>query len=157
MAAGHQTSKRKSPASGRAFSVKVETFLPVILHDQVIDDAACLVNVMDGAIAQTTDPRIIFFAGNIVVRLVEQFERAMEAASAIHVGVDRRMVFQALAVINRGILNFPDGLIDFLDGMLFFAVHMFGRCELAEVSARVPQVGECMQVGRMSSGFISER
>jgi len=148
--------KRKSPALGRAFSAKGERFLPVILDDQVIDDAAGLIDVMDGAIAQTADGRIIFLAGNIVVRLVEQFQSAVKAASAFHVRIDRRMVIQVFAVINRGVLDFPDGLIDLFDGVLFFAVHMLGRSQLAEVGARVPQVGERMQIGRMSSRFVSE-
>jgi hypothetical protein len=132
-------------------------FLPVVLDDQVIDDAVGFVDVVDGAIAQTADGRIIFFAGNIVVRLVEQFESAVKAASAVHVGVDRRMVFQVLAVINCGMLDFADGLIDFFDGVLFFTVHVFGGGELAEVSTRVAQVGERMQVSRMTSGFVGER
>jgi len=130
--------------------------LPVILPDQVVDDAVGLVDVMDGAIAQTADGRVIFFAGNIVVRLVEQFQRAVKAASALHVGVDRRMVFKVLAVINRGVLDFPDGFVDLFDGVLFFAVHMLGRRQLAEVGARVPQVGERVQVSRMSSRFVGE-
>jgi hypothetical protein len=131
-------------------------FLPVILLDQVIDNAVGLVDVVDGAIAQTPNPRIIFFAGNIVVRLVEQFQCAVKAASAVHVGIDRRMVFKVLAVINRGILDFPNGLVDLFDGVLFFTVHMFGRSELAQVRARVSQVGQGMQVSRMSSRFVRE-
>ncbi len=148
--------KRKSPATGRAFSASGEMLLPVILPDQVIDNAVGLVVVVDGATAQAADGRIILFAGNIVVGLVEQFESAVEAASAVHVGVDWRMVFQVLAVINRGIFDFPDGLIDFFDGVLFFTVHMLGRSQLAEVSAGVPQVRERVQVSRMSSGLVGE-
>jgi hypothetical protein len=131
-------------------------FLPVVLDDQVIDDAVGFVDVVDGAIAETADTGIIFFAGNIVVRLVEQFEGAVEAAAAVHAGVDRRMIFQILAVINRGTLDFANGFIDFFDGVLFFAVHMFGRCHLAQMSAGVAQVGEGVQVGRMASGFVRE-
>jgi len=33
---------------------------------------------------------------------------------------------------------------------------MFGRGELAQMSARVPQVGEGVQVSRMPSRFVSE-
>jgi hypothetical protein len=150
------TSKEKARLLAGLSLRKSEKFLPVILDDQVIDDAVGLVDVMDGAIAQSADAGIIFFAGNVVVRLVEELEGAVKAASAVHAGVDRRMVFQVLAVINRGMLDFADGLIDFFDGVLFFAVHMFGRRELAQVSAGVTQVGEGMQVGRMPSGFVSE-
>jgi hypothetical protein len=149
--------QKKKPGFWPGFLRESEKFLPVILDDQVIDDAVGFVDVVDGAIAQSTDGRIIFFAGNIVVRLVEQFEGAMKAATAVHVGVDRRMIVQVLAVINRGVLDFADGFIDLFDGVLFFAVHVFGCGELAEVSASVAQVGEGMQVRRMASGFVAER
>jgi hypothetical protein len=128
----------------------------VILLDQVIDDAMGFVDMMEGAIAQAADGRIIFFAGDIVVGLVEQFQRTVEAASAVHVGVDRRMVVQVLAVINRGMLDLPDGLIDLVDGVLFFAVHMFGVRQLTQMGARMSQIGQRMQVGRMFSRFVSE-
>jgi hypothetical protein len=122
----------------------------------VIDDAVGLVDVVDRAIAQTPDGRIIFFTGNIVVRFVEQFKGAVKAAAAVHVGVDWRVVIEVLAVVNCGVLDFADGLVDLFDGVLFFAVHVLGRRELAEVSARVAQVGEGVQIGRMASGFVAE-
>jgi hypothetical protein len=122
----------------------------------MIDNAMSLVDVMDGAIAQTADGRIIFFAGDVVVRLVQQFQRTVEAAPAVHVGVDRRMVFEVLSVINRGMLDLADRLIDLVDGVLFFAVHMFSRSHLAQMRARMAQISESMQVSRMPSRFVSE-
>src|ERR1700735_2787435 len=130
--------------------------LPVVLHDEVIDDAMSLVDMMDRAIAQTADGRIIFFAGDVVVRLVQQFQGAVEASPAVPVGVDRRMVVQVLTVINRGVLDFADRLVDLVDGVLFFAVHMFGRRHLTQMRARMTQISESMQVGRMPSRFVGE-
>jgi hypothetical protein len=132
-------------------------FLPVILPDQMVDDAVGFVDVVDGAIAQAPDGRIIFLAGNVVMRLVEQFEGAVKAAGAIHVRIDGRMVVQILAVVDGGALDFVDRFVDFLNGVLLFVVHMLGRRQLAEVSARVPQVSESVQVGGMPSRFVSER
>jgi len=148
--------QKKKPGAGRASCEKDRACLPAILLDDVTDDAVRLVDVVDGAIAQAADGRIVFFASDIIVRLVEQFQRAMKAAPAIHVGIDRRMVFQVLAIINGGALDFPNGFVNLIDSVLFLPVLVCGVGPLAQVSARVPQVGERMQVGRMRSRFISE-
>jgi len=126
------------------------------LHDQVIDDAVRFVDVAEGAIAQTAHGGIIFFAGDIIVRLVEQFQSAVIAASASYVRIYRRMVIQILAIINRGALDLSDGFVDLLDGVIFFSIHAARPCSSLQVSARVAQVGERVQVGRMPSGFIGE-
>jgi hypothetical protein len=131
-------------------------FLPVILPDQVIDNAVGFVDVVDGAVAQSADGRIIFLAGDVVMRLVEQLRSAVKAAGAIHVRIDGRMVIQVFAVIDGSLLDFPNGFVDFLNGMLLFVVHVLGRRELAQVGASVPQVGESVQIGGMPSGFIGE-
>jgi hypothetical protein len=131
-------------------------FLPVILADQVIDNAVGFVDVVDGAIAQAADGRIVFFAGDVVMGLVEQFKGAVKAAGAIHVRIDGRMVVQILAVIDGGALDFADGFVDFLNGVLLFVVHVLGRRQLAQVSARMPQVSESVQVGGMPSRFVGE-
>jgi hypothetical protein len=122
----------------------------------VTNDAVRLIDVVDGAIAQAAHGRIIFFTGNIIVRLVEQFQRAMKAASAIHVRVDRRMVVQVLAVIDGGVFDFPNSFVNLVDGVLFLPVLVCGVGPLAQVSARVPEIGERVQVGRMPSRFIGE-
>lgn len=148
--------QKKRPGASRASSERGTVFLPVILHDQVVDEAVGFVDMVEGAIAQPSDRRIIFFAGNIVVRFVEQFLSPVKAASAVHVGVDRRMVVKVLTVINRGMLDFPNRFIDLVDGVLLFPVHVPSGRQLAEVSARMPQVGERMQVGRMPSRLVSK-
>jgi hypothetical protein len=126
------------------------------LHDQVIDDAVRFVDVPDGAIAQTTHRRVIFFTGDIVVRFVQQFQRAMIAAGAFHVRIDRRVIVQILAVINGSPLDFVDGFVNLFDGVLFFFVHVMGGSQVLQVSARVPQVGKRMQVCRMPSRFVGK-
>jgi hypothetical protein len=112
------------------------------LPDDVIDDAMRFIDVMNGAIAQTADGRIVFFAGNIVVRFVEQFQGTVKAAFAVHVGIDRRMVIQILAIIDGGVLDLTNGFVDLLNGVLFFIVDTIGRREAAQVGARVTKVGE---------------
>jgi hypothetical protein len=126
------------------------------LLDQAIDDVVRFVDVAEGAIAQTAHRWIIFFAGDIVVRLVEQFQGAVIAASAIYVRIDRRVIIQILAIVNRSVLDLCDGFVDFFDGVIFFPIHAAGPCSTLQVSAGVAQVGEGVQVGRMPSRFIGE-
>jgi hypothetical protein len=126
------------------------------LHDQVIDDAVRFVDVVDGSIAQTAHGGIIFFAGNIIVRLVEQFQGAVIAASACDVGIDRRMVIQILAIVNRSVLDLSDSFVDLGDGVIFFSIHTAGPGSALQMSAGVTQVGERVQVGRMPPRFIGE-
>jgi hypothetical protein len=126
------------------------------LHDQVIDDAMCLVNVMKGAIPKSAHGRIIFFAGDVIVSSVEQFHRAMKAASAVHSCIDGRVIIQVLAVVNCGALNFFDGSINLFNGVLFFFVHVMGGSKVLEMGAGVAEIGECVQVGGMPSRFVGE-
>src|SRR5450755_1904314 len=78
----------------------------------------------------------------------------MVTARSIHAGIDGWMVGQIFAIINRGPFDLIDGSVDFVNGALFFVVNPVGRREPVEVSPRVTQVRERMQVGGMSSRFI---
>jgi hypothetical protein len=82
------------------------------------------VDVVESAIAQTTHCRIIFFAGDIVMRLVEQLQRAVVSAGAVHLRIHRRMIVHVLAIIDGGVLDLPNGFVDLVHGMLFFFVHV---------------------------------
>jgi hypothetical protein len=122
----------------------------------VIDDAVGFVDVVDGAIAKAAHGRIIFFPGDVIVSFIQKFHRAVKAAGPVHMGVDRRMIVQILAVVNRGALDFVDGFVDLANGMLFFFVHVMSGRKVFEMSASVAQVRERMQVSRMPSGFVGE-
>jgi len=126
------------------------------LDDQVIDDAVRFVDVVKSAIAQTTYCRIIFFVCDIVVRFVEQLQRAVIAAGPVHVRIDRRMIVQVLAIVNSSILDLSNGFVDLVNGMLLFFVHVMSRSQVLQVSARMTQIGECVQVCRMPSRFVGE-
>jgi hypothetical protein len=134
----------------------ISSCLVVVLHDQVIDNAVGFVDMVESAIAQTAHGGIILFAGDIVMRLVEQLQRAVKAAGAVHSSINRRMISQILAIINRSALDLSDSFVDLVDGMILFFVHVMGERRILEMSARVPQVGERMQVCRMPSWFVGE-
>jgi hypothetical protein len=122
----------------------------------MIDDAVGFVDVVQGAIAKTAHRRVIFFPGNVIVSFVQEFHRAVKAAGPVHAGIDRRMIVQILAVVNRGPLDFVDGFVDLVNGVLFFLVHVIGGRQVFEMSAGVAQVRERVQVSRMPSGFVGE-
>jgi hypothetical protein len=126
------------------------------LCDQVIDDAMGFVDVVNSAIAQTPHCRIIFLARDIVVRFVEQLRRAVVAAGAVHSSIDWRMIVYILAIVNRSVLNLPDGFVDLVNGMLFLFVHVMSGSQVLQVSARMAQIGERVQVCGMPSRFVSE-
>ena len=126
------------------------------LLDQVLDDVVRFVDVAESAIAQTAHGWIVFFAGDIIVRLVEQFQSTVIAAAVSHVCIDRRMVIQILAIVNGSVLDFSDGFVDLGDGVVFFPIHAAGRSQAFQMSARMAQVGERVQVCRMPARFIGE-
>jgi len=126
------------------------------LYDQVIDDTVRFVDVVEGAIPQTAHGWIVFFPSDVVASLIQQFKRAAIAAAAVHLPGDRRVIVQILAVVNRGPLDFVDGFINLVDGVLFFFVHVMGGSQVLQMSARGPQIGERVQVCRMPSRFVGE-
>jgi hypothetical protein len=130
--------------------------LVVRLLDQVFDDAVRCVNVLEGAMLQSMGKLVVFFFRDVVMRTVKQFERSVIAASVSEVIIDRRMVVQILAIVNRSSLDLIDGFVDLGNGVIFFSIHPMGPCLAFQVSARVAQVGEGVQVCRMSSRFIGE-
>jgi len=122
----------------------------------VIDDAMRFVDVMKGAVPKPTYGWIIFFAGDVIVSFIQQFHRAVKAAGAIHASIDRRMIVQILAVVNRSPLDFLDGFVNLINRVLFFLVHVMGGSQVFQMRARVPQIGQGVQVCRMPSRFVGK-
>ena len=130
--------------------------LVVGLLDKAFNDAVRCVNVLKGAMLQSMGKPVIFSFRDVVTRAVKQFERSAIAASVCEVVIDRRMVIQVLAIINRSSLDLIDGFVDLGNGVIFFSIHPAGPCLALEMCARVPQVGEGVVICRMSSRFVGE-
>jgi hypothetical protein len=126
------------------------------LRDQVFDDAVRFVDVFERAMTQSMGIAVIFFFFDIVTRRVEELEGSMIAASAGQVAVDLRMIVQVFAVINRSLLDLSDSPIDLCDGVIFLSIHAAGPPPTLQMSARVAEVGERVQVGRMPSWFVGK-
>jgi hypothetical protein len=125
------------------------------LLDQFIDDVMGFVDVIKGAIPKTPNGGIIFFSGDVIVSLIQEFLRTTEAARAVHSRVDRRMIVQVLAVVNRGTFDFVDGFVDLVDGVLLLFVHVMSSSQVLQMCACMPQIGQGVQVGGMPSRFVS--
>jgi hypothetical protein len=134
----------------------ISTLVVRRLHHQMIDDAVGFVDVMQGAIPKPTDARVIFFACNVIVRFIQQFHGAAEAAGAVHAGIDRWMIVQILAIVNRGVLDLLNGAVNFRDGVFFFFIHVMSGGWVFQMSACVTEIGECVQVSGMSSRFVGK-
>jgi hypothetical protein len=122
----------------------------------MIDYVVRFVDVMDGAIPQAAHGWIVFLACDVIVRSIQQFQRAVVAAGAVHSGIDRRMVVQILSIPNGSLLDFVDGFVDLLNGVFFFLVHVMRGRQVLQMGAGMAQVGEGMQVRRMPSWFVGE-
>jgi len=126
------------------------------LHNQVLDNAVRAVDVFQGAMTQSVSKPVVLFFREVTMCLVEQFERSVITACVSKVRIDWRMIVQILPVINRGALNFADGLVDLGDGVFFLAVHMTGVGLMLQMSTRMAQVSQRVQVSRMSSRIVCE-
>jgi hypothetical protein len=126
------------------------------LLDQFIDDVVGFVDVMKSAIPETPNGRVIFFSGDVIASLIQEFLRTTEAARAIHPQVDPRMIAQVLAVVNCGTLNFVNSFVDLVDGVLFLLIHVMSGRRVLQMRAGVPQIGKRMQICRVSSRFVSQ-
>jgi hypothetical protein len=122
----------------------------------VFDDVVGFVDVLESAVAQAAHGRIILLPGDIIVSFIQQFQRAVVAAGAIHSRIYRGMIVQVLAVVNCGALDFIDGPVNFFNGVLFLFFHVMGGRQVFQVSAGMAQVGKRMQVCRMSSRFVGK-
>ncbi len=92
--------------------------------------------------------------GKIVMYLVEQTLCIVEAIGALQVCVNRRMIVDIFTVIDRCLLDFTDGAVDFIDSVLLMAVHAAIGPEMIEEAAGMAQVGKGMQVCGMRSGDL---
>ena len=108
-----------------------------------------LVDVLHRPPLQALRKTIVLFPRDIVVCGVEQFQGAVPAAKPVQPGVDRRVIVQILAVVNRSPLDLVDGRVDFTDRSLF-PFTQGSVAGLFQVSSGGPQIAQSAQISRMS-------
>lgn len=77
------------------------------------------IDVTDRTVTQSARHRIVLFTRDVLAHLVEQLERPMQAARAVRGAAHRRMVFDVLAIVDRGMLDLTNRRIDFPDRDIF--------------------------------------
>lgn len=107
-----------------------------------------LVDVLQRSHLQPLRKAIVLFTRDIVVSLVDQFDSAMQAARPVEPGINRWVIVQMLAVVDRSPLDVADGLVDFMDRFLFL-LPQFSMSGAFQVGSCVPQIGQGVQICRM--------
>jgi hypothetical protein len=125
--------ERKSPVRLKAstgpdstsgfFLVLGATSVVIGLLDEMLNNAVRLVDMLKSPMLQTMGESVVFFFCNVVMRAIQQFQRSVVTAPMAQVGIDRRMVIQIFAVVDCGLLDLPNGLINFGDRVVFFLIH----------------------------------
>jgi len=80
--------------------------------DSIIHRAVRLVDVNDSPVPHAPRLGNIFCPCGIVMCFVQQLQGLAEAAIGAHARIDRRVIFEILAVVDRGPLDLADGCID---------------------------------------------
>ena len=110
-------------------------FFPMDPADGVVDRAVGLVDMAYGAVPRTPRLGHVFCPSGIVMRLIQQLQSLAEAAIGSHAYIDRRMIGEILAVIDRCPLDLGDRCIDLTNCMFF--ILLYGRPgDLVQISPR---------------------
>src|SRR5271169_6090720 len=102
------------------------------------------VNVIEGAVAESTGRGYVFGTGEVVMRLAEQSFRIVETICAGQVCIDRRMVAQIFAVIDGSTLDLADSSVDLLDRPRFAIIHAAIRPQLIKICAGKTEIAQSM-------------
>src|SRR6202007_2968475 len=97
---------------------------------------------------------VVFLARDVVLRLLQQLQRVVQATRAVDVGVLVRTVAEVLAVFGGGDLGLLDRAVGLDDRDVFLRADGGVACAVLQVPARVAQVGERVQVGGVLAGQV---
>ncbi len=115
-----------------------------------------LVDVFESALLEALGEGVVFFLGDIVVSLVDEFEGPVEAAAPVEAGVNWRMIVEILAVVDGSLFDFVDGFIDFVNGFLFLFTQ-FAAIGTLEMGASVTEIRQGVKIRGMLSRRLLRR
>jgi len=107
--------------------------------NRFLDVVVRLVDVFKCALLEALGEGIVFFLGNVIVGLVHEFERTVETAAPVEASVNREMIVEILAVVDGSFLDFVDGFIDFVYGLLFL-ITQFPAIRALKMGACVTEI-----------------
>ena len=106
------------------------------------------INVPNHAVAQATRFGIIFFLLDVVMSLVQKFAGIMQTSDPRLMRINGRVLFDVLAVVECGALDFINGVVNFFYGGVLFSMQSATVGPL-QMLARIAQIGKRAQVGWM--------
>src|SRR5271154_7447975 len=92
---------------------------------------------------------IVFFLGHVAMSLVQKIAGLMQVSGPGDIGVNVNVIVDIFVVVDGSFLDFIDGVIDFLDGGLFFGVKSAVVGAFLQMGTSVSQVRKSMQVSGM--------
>jgi hypothetical protein len=127
------------PAQG---NVWIEAFSLVRVNDGdgFVHVMMRAVDVHDHAVSQTSRFGIVFFLFEIVMSLVQKFARLVQTAGPRIVSVHGSVIFNVLAIIECGALDFIDGVVNLFNGGALFTMQS-AAVRTCQVRPCIPQVG----------------
>jgi hypothetical protein len=137
---------RPAPAESAEIQVRLSS-----CANGFFDVVMGFVDVHDGSRLKALGEPVVLFLGDVAMGFVDQLESAMKATGPIHVGIDRRMIVDVLAVVDGSFLNLVDGFIDFADGQGLVLAEC-AAVRVLEMRSGVTQVLQGVEIGRMIRG-----
>jgi hypothetical protein len=135
------------PAQGRAACLSL--FLVASYHrESFVYMVVRAIDVRKHATLQTPRRGIVFFLGHVTMSLVQQFAGVMQTSGPGLVRVNVNVIVDVLAVIDGGLLDFIDGVVDIINCSALFGMQRSAIGALQKTSG-VPQVGKSVQVSGM--------
>jgi hypothetical protein len=116
--------------------------------DALVDFVNGAINVAESALLQALRERVVFLVSDILMGFFEELLGAMETASVVETGVDRRMIVQIFAIVDGGFLNFVDGIIDGANGFFFFVTELAAIVTF-EMGSSGAKIAEGVKISRM--------
>ena len=117
----------------------------------LISRPAGLVDVPQRPVAQVAHFRIVFFAVDVGMRLLQCLDRPEQAAAVLS-HIDIRMVVDVLPVIDRSTLDLVNRCIDLLNGHIFTRIDPPVARLVIQKPARGAQIRQRMQIAWMPPG-----
>jgi hypothetical protein len=120
-----------------------------------IDVMMGAVDVVEDASLEAAGIGIVFFMGYVLMGFAQEVAGLVQMAAPREMSVDRFVFVDILAVVDGSLLDFVDGLVNFLDGLMLFDVDGTAVGTMLEMSASVPQIGKSVEIGGMLALSVS--
>jgi hypothetical protein len=111
-----------------------------------VDVVMGAVDVVQDAGLEAAGFGIVFFMGYVLMGLADQVAGLVQMTAPGEMRVDRFVFVDVLTVVDGSLFDFVDGLVDFFDGLMLFDVNRAAVGTMLEMGARVPQVGESVEI-----------